>query len=249
MRAVALALLGLAAYALFLVAQMPASFAVARWHRDDAVALTDVEGTIWHGAARANLKLPLGTLPLDRLEWRLRPSALLSGQAAFDVQARAPGLQAKATMARTFSGNEARDVEASAEAALAARLVPLAGTLRPQGALRVGAPRLAWDANGLRGEATATWSGAQVSFPEPRALGSYRAVFTGTGGPMQVVLSTDEGALRLAGRGTLDAAGRLDFTGEARAGPGAAAESLAPILDLIGPRRPDSSRELRLRVP
>jgi hypothetical protein len=61
---------------------------------------------------------------------------------------------------------------------------------------------------------------------------------------VKVNLATLEGPLRLTGEGTLTPQGRLAFAGEAR-GEGAAAQSLEPLLDLMGPRRADGARALR----
>jgi len=48
----------------------------------------------------------------------------------------------------------------------------------------------------------------------------------------------------VSGEGTLEALARFAFSGEAR-GEGPDAAALTPLLDLLGPRRPDGSRALR----
>jgi general secretion pathway protein N len=79
-----------------------------------------------------------------------------------------------------------------------------------------------------------------------RPLGSWRAEAAGEGPAIRFSLATLKGPLRLSGKGTLPVPGRLSFTGEARAEPGRERD-LEPLLDLIGPRRPDGARAIEVR--
>jgi general secretion pathway protein N len=248
MRAPAIAALGIAAYLVFLGATVPASFVAARID-DPNVEVSDARGTLWKGSARATLRTPQGPrsapwgpgpVELERVEWRFRPLRLAAGRLAFDVNARAKGIDGRARLERGFSTTELRDLEAHGEAAVLCLFAPLAATWQPQGAITVTAPAIAWDGMELRGEARAEWRDAAVALSPVRPLGSYRAEWKGAGGPGKVILTTIEGPLRLAGDGTLTSQGRFAFSGEARGEP-----SLEPLLDLIGPRRADGSRALR----
>jgi general secretion pathway protein N len=252
LRAPAIAALGIAAYLVFLAATVPASCVAARFG-SPAVQVSDARGTLWKGSARATLRTPQdpsprsapwGPVELERVEWRFRPLRLAAGRLAFDVEAAAKGIEARARLERGISTTELRDLEARGEAAALSLVAPLVGTWQPQGAITVTAPALAWDGDELRGEARAEWRGAAVALSQVRPLGSYRAELRGAGGPAKVTLTTIEGPLRLAGDGTLTPQGRFAFSGEAR-GEGPAGPSLEPLLDLMGPRRADGSRALR----
>lgn len=243
MRAPAIAALGIAAYLVFLVALVPASFVVSRIG-GPTVEASDATGTMWNGSARATLRTPQGPVEIERIEWKFRPSRLIAGRLAFDVEAAAKGIDARARLERGFSTTELRDLHARCEAAALSLFAPLAATWQPQGAITVTSPAIAWDGVELRGEGRAEWRAAAVALSQVRPLGSYRAELRGAGGPAKVTLTTLEGPLRLAGDGTLTPQGRFVFSGEAR-GEGTAAPSLEPLLDLMGPRRADGTRALR----
>jgi len=60
-------------------------------------------------------------------------------------------------------------------------------------------------------------------------------------------VTTIKGPLRVTGSGTASPSSGFTFKGEAR-GEGEAAKALEPLLDLMGPRRPDGARALELRL-
>lgn len=247
MRPVALAALGVAAYGVFLVATMPAAFAIAHAARADGLVLEDVSGTVWNGSARATLSQARPPVTLDRLAWRFAPAALLRARLGYDVTSTDPRLQGTLRLTHGFDGIAAEDVKLRAQAALASAAMPLAAAWRPAGDITLTAPRLAWNGRDeVRGEATAEWRGATLSLPDAKALGSYRAVLKGDGGPARITLTTLDGALALRGEGTL-APPAFTFNGEARA-QGPQADAVAPVLDLLGPRRADGSREIAVRL-
>jgi hypothetical protein len=248
MRRASLTALGIAAYLVMLVATAPASFVAARLLRIDGVMLQDARGTIWNGAAHARLALPGGTLELQELSWRFKPARLLAGRIAFEIAVHDARIDARGELARALGGMEAREVQARADAAVASMASPLLANWLPQGRLSLTAPLLAWDERELRGNARAEWRDAVLSLPEPRALGTYVAQLQGEGGPAKLTLSTPQGALRLAAEGTFAPPARIVLKGDARAqGPGA--ESLEPLLNMIGPRRADGARGIDWRTP
>ena len=248
MRWPAIAALGAAAYAVFLVATMPASFVVAKMPRNEGVALDEARGTFWNGSARATILASRPPVTLDRLAWRFAPSQLLAGRFAFDVEATDPRVSGRVRLSRGLDGRRADGIDVRADAALASAVLPLVAPWRPAGTVTVKGSRLDWDERDtVRGDAILEWQAASIALPGPRALGSYRVELKGDGGPMRATLTTLGGALALRGEGTV-APNALSFQGEAR-GQGPQAESVAPVLDLIGPRRPDGSRAFTLRLP
>lgn len=249
MRPLTLAALGAAAYAVFLVALMPASYVAARLEASTGggVQVHEAAGSIWSGHGRATLATPAGPLAVEHVEWRFLPARLLAGRLAFSVTGRSSGLETRAELARSLSMWEARDVAIEGLAVGAASFMPLVAHWRPEGRLAAKAPLLAWNDREMRGEARLEWRAAAVALSDVKPLGTYRVDLRGDGGQARVTLSTIDGPLVLAGHGTITPPARLAFSGEARAqGPQAA--SLQPLLDLMGPRRADGSRTLQWRL-
>ena len=248
MRARAIAITAAAGYAVFLVALVPASFVAERVSNatQGRVALANAGGTLWHGSARIRLTLAGGWLDLDALEWRFDPARLVAGRLAFDVKAMAPGLDAQGQVARAFSGWEFRDAALRATVASLATLAPVAARWRPEGRLVAATPLWHWNDREARGEATIEWRDAAVSLSEVKPLGSFRVVATADGGNAQLAVTTIDGPLQVSGKASAGPA-QIAFSGEARA-EGAQAKALEPLLDLMGPRRPDGARSLELRI-
>jgi general secretion pathway protein N len=240
-RAAALAALGIAAYVAFLVAMLPARFVVARVALPPGLTLEGVEGSIWSGHARATWQ---SAAPLD-IAWHWRPAGLFAAHVAYEVEARGSTLDAHARVARGFSQWSVEDLQLEGDAAALSAFVPLATPWQPAGRLQASAVRLAWNARGLSGAADARWLDASLALAPVRPLGTYLLHIEGEGGPARVRVTTSQGTLRITGEGSLETSGHFAFNGEAR-GEGADAQQLASLLDLIGPRRPDGSRAIRL---
>ncbi|QJR15768.1 type II secretion system protein N [Usitatibacter palustris] len=238
-------LLGVFAYFAFLVASAPASLLVPRVRAasNGAVELTDTKGTIWSASARA-LVTPRQTAPitLDRVAWNWRPARLIAGEMAFAVELVANGVDATFDVARGVSTVEFRDVAARGDVARLSAWVPFVRTWQPAGSLLLEAPRLAWDGSMLAGNLSLEWRGATTALSTVKPLGSYRAEARAEGGPAKLSVTTLEGPLRIAGQGTLALPSKATFTGEARAQSEAAA--LAPLLDLMGPKRADGAHAI-----
>jgi general secretion pathway protein N len=249
MRLPAMAALGFAAYAVFLAATAPASFLAARANAaaPGRIELADPHGTLWSGNARARIRATGGDVLLDRIEWRFLPARLASGRIAFDVTAAGRGLDARAQVARNFGGWEFRDVTARGDAAVLTPLAPMAAAWRPEGSVALSSAAIEWNDTRARGDLRAEWSDAALSISDVRPLGSYRVDMHADGGPAILVVETLSGPLRIAARGTLTPPSALSLSGDAR-GDGAAAAALEPLLNLIGPRRPDGARTLEIRL-
>ena len=86
-RSLAYMLLGLAAYLLFLVAQLPAQQVYARLapRLHLPLQLYQIRGSVWHGEAAV---ASWGAQRFEHLRWRLRPQALLLGRLEVDLELR-----------------------------------------------------------------------------------------------------------------------------------------------------------------
>ena len=248
-RILAFALLGLAFYVVFLLAQIPAAFLAQRVAGESrgAVQVQDAAGTLWKGSATARI-VPLRGSPvtLERIEWTFRPSRLIAARLAFDVRVAAAGLAGEMEAARGFGGWEARDLLVRGDAAGLAAFAPLLAALRPTGPIVLAASQLGWDGTRLQGDAMLEWQKASVAGSEVKPLGSYRANLRAGQDPAQVAITTLDGPLRITGQGTLTPPSRLTFSGEARA-DAAQAKALEPLLAQIGARRADGAHAIEWR--
>jgi general secretion pathway protein N len=249
LRPLTLAGVGAAAYAVFLLALMPASYVAAKLEASTrgGVRVHEARGSIWGGSGRATLATSAGPLALEDLKWRFLPARLVAGRLAFDVTGRSAGFESRGELARSFSRWEARDVSIEGQAGGAASFLPLIAHWRPEGRLAANAPLLSWNDREMRGAARLEWRAAAVALSEVKPLGSYRIELKGEGAQARLTLTTIEGPLELAGQGTITPPARLAFSGEARA-QGPAAASLQPLLDLLGPRRADGARTLQWQL-
>lgn len=247
MRPAPLIALGIAAYAVFLAATVPARFAASRLEHNarGQVRVHEAHGTLWHGAARVEIATPAGPLNVDNLAWRFQPARLLQGRIAFAVDLQAAGLAAQGTLLRGISLWHVSG-QANGDAAALAALSPLLSTWRPEGRLAIRSDGFAWNDREARGSVQADWTDAAVSLSQVRPLGTYRATLRAEGAAGKLDVATLDGPLRVMGHGDFAFPPRITFNGEARA-QGPAAASLDPLLDLLGPRRPDGARTLAWR--
>lgn len=243
MRARTLAILGIAAYAVFLAATLPASL-VARWiSMPGVLELVNARGTLWSGSARA----VAGGAELDNLRWRFEPAQLAAGRLGFSVDGYGAGLEGHGRIGRGPSTLEVRDLHVRGDAAALALFAPLAASWQPDGRVTLDATAIAWDGREARGTVRLEWHDAAVALSSVRPLGSYRAEARAEGGPVKLAVTTLDGPLRISGTGTFAPPGTLAFAGDARALPAAAA-TLEPLLNLMGSRRPDGAHTLEIRT-
>ncbi|HET7402103.1 MAG TPA: type II secretion system protein N [Usitatibacter sp.] len=248
MRAAPLVLLGVVAYAAFALATMPARFAAAQLEdrARNAVHIADASGTVWHGAARAQVDAGGASIVLDNVAWRWLPAELASGKLAFAIDARAGDAQLNGTVARSLALWHASGT-LDAAAAFAATAYPLLGTFRPEGRITARSDGIAWNDREARGEAVAEWRAAAIALSDVRPLGSYRVKLQADGAAMKLDASTLEGPLRIVGQGTVTPPGAVTFNGEARA-EGPNARALEPLLGMLGPKRADGAHTLQWRT-
>ena len=241
-------LLGIAAYAAFLVAALPASFLAERIaaQSQGRVVFDGVAGTVWNGHASLAMRFPTATVRVERLAWDWLPSQLATGRLAFAVDGTDGTLVGQGEVARSLGAWHFSQWKASGDASAIPHYIPLASAWQPGGTLAMEARSLTFDGAKLTGSATAEWRGGALSLSEVRPLGSWRAVLDAQDGPARVVLTTIDGPLKLSGSGTLALSGRLAFSGEARADP-AQEKALEPVLKLFGARRADGAWPIEAR--
>lgn len=238
--------------------------AVAR-ASEGRLLLADARGTVWSGDAVVALSAGAGardaaSLP-GRLRWTLgwrdgafelalRHPCCLHGTPALRVR---PGLDATSIALTAADGADGRI--GHWPAAWLRGLGTPWNTLQLAGELQLASQGMRFERAGAawraRGAMQLTLQGAASRLSTLPRLGSWRIDFvappSAAGAPdavdkpasLRLTLATDEGPLRLEGRGSWSVRG-LQLRGHASADPGSEA-ALAPLLDIIGRRQGDRS--------
>ncbi len=250
MRPRAIAIVAIVFYAIFLVALLPASVVTERITAATGgrVSFGNAGGTLWNGSARMGFTVAGGWLNLDAVQWSFNPFSLLVGHLGFDVRAAGQDLDAKATVSRSFGGWHVDNAVLIAAMPSIATLAPVAARWRPEGRLGLEVSDWEWNDRGMRGEANVRWMKAAVSLSDVKPLGGYRVRVVGDGSNVaRLTATTSSGPLFVSGAGTAGPA-EIRFSGEARGEDPTTAKALEPLLDLMGPKRPDGARALELRI-
>ena len=231
---VRLAVLGIAAYLVFLLANLPAAwlgFALERSSRGTFV-LGDPAGTVWKGSGSLALRSGGGFRGVADLEWSCNPLSVLTGRLSVALSGVAPETRLRASLSLGAGSVRFQKVEAEAPAALLEPALSAAAFAKPDGRLRMLADSVEIGAAGVVGAATVEWVEAGVSGLQ--RLGDYRLQITGAGERAAVKLATLRGDLRLTAGGEWRAAQprMIQLRGTAQAS--AERKDLEPFLRLIG---------------
>ena len=235
--------LGLAAYLLMLLIQLPAAQAwqLAKPYLGDApVELHGLQGSVWRGSARYVVVQGHGLMQAD---WRLSPMALLRGRVSADLELRPPEgyLQGTLHLPLSAQGQSLKLQQWGGQIAmpwLASHIpnlpvpvpVPLTGTL----GVRIDQLQL----NLTQGwpetlEAQLHWYQAGIVMGETLALGDLSARLALEGESLVATLSDHGGPLRADIRASLAPNGQYLIDGHLAA-TGQAAPALGGWLSLLG---------------
>jgi hypothetical protein len=233
---VRLAVLGVAAYLVFLLVNVPAAwlgFALERASRG-ALALGDPAGTLWKGRGLLALRSGGAFRGIADLEWSCNPLSLLTGRLGVALSGAAPETRLRASVSLGARSVRLQNVEASAPAALLEPALPAAAFAKPDGRLRVLADSVEMGGAGVAGAATVEW--LEAGMLQVQRLGDYRLQITGSGARAELKLATLRGDLRFTGAGEWRAAQprivQLRGTVEASA----ERKDLEPLLQVLGIR-------------
>jgi general secretion pathway protein N len=250
-RGVRLVILGVGAYLVFLLANLPASwlgFALERASRG-ALSLGEPAGTVWKGSGLLALRSGGAFRGIADIEWRTNPLSVLAGRLSVTLSGAAPeaGLRASVSLGLGAGSVRFQNVEANAPAALLEPLVPAAAFAKPEGRLRVLADSFEIGGTGVVGAASVEWIDAGVL--QVRGLGDYRLQITGSGERAAVKLATLRGDLRLAGEGEWRAAQPRIVQLRGLAEVSAERKDLEPLLQTLRITGPGPSRPFAWTVP
>lgn len=225
--------LGVAAYALFLLINLPAawlSWAAAR-ASGGTVAIAAPSGTVWRGSGQLHIG---AAPPLGNVEWRINPFWLVTGRLHAELRAGGPGTEAHAALDVGRDSVVIEQMKAAFPVQLASLVYAPAAFFGPTGRLQMSAERLELNRSGLNGDAHVLWQGAGGQFAGATNLGDYRVELQGRGETANIRLTTLRGDLELTGNGQwrVTGDGELRFNGSAR--PTADHARLEPLLNAVG---------------
>lgn len=227
--------LGLFFYCIFLVAGLPASWFAWGLNRyaQGKLQLDPVAGTLWSGNGRLIVYYPQST-PHDfgKIEWRVNPVWLLSGQVNLRLRAKSSDRQVDGVL--RFGGDfiQVLDAEISLPATTVSALYAPVGLISPQGQVSLRTERLRIG-DDLNGTAEIQWRNASSALSSVQPLGTYRLHINGAGETAALQLDTVQGVLELTGKGMWHAkTGQLQLNGAAL--PRERAGELESLLKLMG---------------
>jgi general secretion pathway protein N len=209
---------GFAAYVVFLLATLPASwlaYAVARGSANQVV-LVQARGSAWSGRARLVVDAPAANpVYLGTLTWNLSPWRLVALSLHARIRLRREDDLARATLDLRRSGLVLSTVRADLDASHLGSVVPAASLFGLGGRIVVHSPMLRLIPGRLAGNARVEWNDARISSLGARPFGSYRANLTTTRDSLHMDLQSATGALRLRGTGSWSpfTSGKMDFQG------------------------------------
>jgi general secretion pathway protein N len=195
------AILGVVAYLVFLVVNLPAAWLGYALERSSAgaLALGEPRGTVWKGQGALAVRAGSSYHSVADVEWRCNPLSVFTGRLAVALSGAAPGASLRANLGFGLRSLRLQNVEASAPAAILEPAVPAAALAKLEGRLRVLADSLEIGPASVQGAATVEWSGAGAT--GIARIGDYRLQITGSGEQASIKLATLRGDLRVNGDG------------------------------------------------
>ena len=248
-RGVQLAILGIGAYLVFLLANLPAAwlgFALERSSRG-ALALGDPLGTVWKGSGSLALRSGGGFRSIADIEWSCNPLSVFTGRLRVALSGIAPEARLHASVSLGAGSVRFQNVDANAPAALLGPAVPAVAFAKPEGRVRVLADSFEIGEARVVGAVTVEWLEAGVL--QVQRLGDYRLQITGSGERAALKLATLRGDLRLSGEGEWRAAQPRIVQLRGTAEAAAERKDFEPLLQLLGIGGSGPSRPFAWTVP
>ena len=248
---VRLAALGVGAYLVFLLANLPAAWVGFALERSSggALALGSPRGTAWSGGGVLASRSGGGYRGIVDMEWRCNPLSVFAGRLAIAVSG--AGREARLRAGVNLSAGKATlsDVEANVPAAIVESAFPAAAFAKPDGQLRVKADSIELGEAWVRGAASVEWIDAGLGGLQAPRLGDYRLQIAASGDRADLRLATLRGDLRLAAGGEWRAAQprTIQLRGTAEASP--ERKDLEPFLRVMGVRGVGTSQPFVWTVP
>lgn len=233
--------LGIAAYAIALVAYAPATLVDAALNRatHGTLRIAEARGSAWHGRGYLELIDPRNSVAVAKtIDWHLQPLALWRGVAAFEL--RIADVPSPATLTLSTRGLELRNAAVDIPAGALALVVPRLSPAQLTGDLSLSASHIVIDGGAGQAEADLRWRNAGSALTNVAPLGEYSMHVRGDRDGFHAKLVTVRGPLDLQGEGSWRRPGRPSFSTIAHVPP-EYSERLSPILkEIAGASDPDA---------
>lgn len=247
MRRRSLLAIGVAIYALGVIAIAPASLVDYGLQRagDGKLRLVDAQGTLWSGSGRIELRDAQGRAGVAKdLSWRLRPESLLRGKLVCDIRLDRQGSVFPVTLSP--SRLEIANADIRLPAAVLGLAVPRLAAVGLSGEIELHIPGLAVERGQVHGTLALRLREAGSAFTPISPLGDYELNLDGRGATVQLLLHTLQGPLQLDGKGSWVIGRNPDLLAVARVPP-QHMQQLGPLLRLIAVEREAGSFDLQLK--
>ncbi|MET0065188.1 MAG: type II secretion system protein N [Candidatus Thiodiazotropha sp.] len=246
-RAWKLTLVGLGAYLVFLLINLPAQH-VMGWFAGDAPRLPftygRIKGSLWDGRMEA---LSIRQVPLDKLSWNFAPTRLLFGRLGFDVQLTHLGQSLQGTLSVGFGDTRIEGIHGTLPAELVPPLMDLA-QIGVGGQFSLEETDIMLEGERLTGaEGRMEWRSAVFTRPFPLKVGDLQAeVTTDPDGQLTIQVNDMGGPTGVEGEFRLASDGNFQVNGHIK--PGAESDpNLGKALGAFSKRQPDGSFQVIFR--
>lgn len=238
--------IGLAAYALALMAGAPASLLDAGLQRisDDKLRIAEARGSLWSGSGLIEVRDPHGRAGVARsMVWRMLPTALLRGRLAYEIRLEETGAPFPVWLSP--SRLDLANTDISLPAAALALGVPRLAPLNLTGEIVLHIDSLAIGRTRTQGRVRLQWHNAGSAYTPISPLGDYELNLDSDGTTTQALLHTLRGPMQLDGLGSWRNGGNPDFRAVIRVLP-QHQQQLGPLLRMIATERSAGEFELQL---
>jgi len=229
--------IGLAAYALALIASAPASLIDAglRHITDSRLRLAATQGTLWSGSGQFEIRDSNRVTGISRnMDWRIKLSALPRGQLIYEIdfgQSRHPFLVTLSPFRIALT-----DTDIDLPAAALALGSPRLAALNLTGDILLHIDSLSIGREQTLGKLSLQWRNAGSAYTPISPLGDYELNLDSDGKTIQALLHTLDGPLQLDGKGSWANGGNPDLRAVASIPP-QHQQQLGPLLRMIATER------------
>jgi len=248
---VGLVALGVGAYLVFLLVNLPAAwlgFALER-ASGGALALGEPGGTLWKGRGVLGMRSGAAYARVAGIEWSCNPLSVFTGRLNITLSGSDHETQLRASVSLGTAAVRLQNVEANVPAALLEAAMSAVAFARPDGSLRVKAESVELGEAWVRGAASAEWIDAGLSGMQAPRLGDYRLQITGSGDRADLKLATLRGDLRLSGEGEWRASRPRVVQLRGTAEAAAERKDLEPLLRVMGAKGVGASQTFSWTLP
>lgn len=238
---------GLGAYAIGLIATVPATWVDVGLQRasDGRLRLAEAQGTLWSGAGQIEFRDAAGRIGVGKnIAWRFLPESWLRGRLVYEVELDQSATRFPVTI--SLSRIELAHAHINLPATVLGLAVPALAPLQLTGDLLLHVASVSVARVGMQGDATLQWRAAGSALTSISPLGDYELRVIGESTAVHAQLRTMQGPLQLDGKGSWATGGKPVFPATARV-PLQHRQQLAPVLRLIAVERGEGTFELQVK--